>query len=130
PIRWCPAYAMSKFAVRGLSLSLHHYASAYRDVHVCTVLPGPIDTPLFERAANHTGRGLRAIPPAIAPERVAARIVGCAHRPKRQVTIGFTSHAILFAHRLAPQSTEYVVARAAAALLVRHEPSAETEGAL
>ena len=125
-----PTYVMSKFAVRGLSLSLHHLVAAWPGIDVCVVMPGPIDTPMFERAANHTGRRLRAIPPAIAPERVAGRIVRCAYRPKRQVTVGITGHAVLVAHRLVPRATEWVVARAAAALLVRPETAPSTTGAL
>lgn len=125
-----PTYVMSKFAVRGLSLSLHHLSKAWPGVRTCVVLPGPIDTPLFERAANHTGRRLRAIAPAMAPERVAAKIVACARRPRRQATIGVTNHGILVAHRLAPRATEWMVARVAAALLVRPEPAPDTTGDL
>jgi short-subunit dehydrogenase len=125
-----PTYVMSKFAVRGLSLSLHHLTSAWPGIRVCVVLPGPIDTPLFERAANHTGRRLRAIPPAMAPERVAAKIVACARRPRRQATIGASGHAILVGHRLAPRLTEWAIARAAAALLVRGEEADDTSGEL
>jgi short-subunit dehydrogenase len=125
-----PAYVMSKFAVRGLSLSLHHLVASWPGIDVCVVLPGPIDTPLFARAANRTGHRLRAIPPAMAPERVAATIVSCARRPRRQATTGFTGHALLAAHRVAPRMTEWGVARASAALLVRPEPAAPSDGAL
>jgi NAD(P)-dependent dehydrogenase (short-subunit alcohol dehydrogenase family) len=125
-----PVYVMSKFAVRGLSLSLHHLVRRWPGIRVCVVLPGPIDTPIFDRAANHTGRKLRAIPPAIAPERVAATIVSCARRPRRQATTGFTGHAILTAHRLAPRLTEWAVARASAALVVQRRPGEDSTGAL
>lgn len=125
-----PTYVMSKFAVRGLALSLYHLVKPTPDIHVCVVVPGPIDTPLFVRAANHTGRQLRAIPPAIAPERVAAAVVGCARRPRRQVTAGVVPRALLVAHRLAPRATEWGVARASAALLVRREPAEPGSGAL
>lgn len=118
-----PYYVMSKFAVRGLSLSLHHLCAPLRDVRVCAVLPGPIDTPMFERADNHTSHHLRAISPALAPERVAAAIVSCARRPRRQVPVGATSRLILLAHRVSPRATEWTVARAAAALLLGDERS-------
>jgi short-subunit dehydrogenase len=126
-----PAYVMSKFAVRGLSLSLRQLVRRDRDIHVCVVVPGPVDTPLFQRAANHTGRQLRAIPPAAAPERVAAAIVSCARRPRRQVTAGVVPHATLVAHRLAPRATEWVVATVSAATVVRHRlPAPATPGSL
>ena len=125
-----PTYTMSKFAVRGLSLSLHYLAGAWPGVRVCTVLPGPIDTPMFERAANHLGRGIRAVPPAAAPERVAAVIVSCARRPRRQVVVGWTARLIVVAHHVLPRFTEWVTARAAAAMLVRSEPAPPTSGDL
>ncbi|GGN51428.1 short-subunit dehydrogenase [Actinoplanes campanulatus] len=106
-----PLYSMSKFAIRGLALNLRQAVAGNRRIHVCLVLPGPIDTPFFERAANHTGRRLRAIPPAYAPERVAATIIACARRPRRQATTGVVSHLALAAYRLAPRATEAAVAQ-------------------
>jgi hypothetical protein len=85
---------------------------------------------MFERAANHTGRGLRAIAPAIAPERVAAAIVSCARRPRRQVPVGVSSRLILAGERLSPPLTEWVVARLAAGLLVRPESVSDRAGTL
>jgi short-subunit dehydrogenase len=76
-----PLYSMTKYATRGLALNLRQAVAGNPRIHVCLVLPGPVDTPIFQRSANHTGRQLRAIPPAYAPERVAAAIVGCARRP-------------------------------------------------
>jgi short-subunit dehydrogenase len=123
-------YVASKFAVRGLSLSLRQAVVGSRDVAVCVVLPGPVDTPLFEHAANRTGRRLRAIPPAYAPERIAGAIVSCARRPRRQVTVGVLSRTILVLDRLSPRATEFVVAQFAARALMRPEPASPTSGAL
>jgi NADP-dependent 3-hydroxy acid dehydrogenase YdfG len=125
-----PLYTMTKFAVRGLTLSLHHLSSAMPGVRVCVVMPGPIDSPMFEQAANHTGRRLRAVPPACAPERVAAAIVACARRPRRQVVVGFTGRFLMIAHRVSPRLTEWIVARAAATMLLRKEETEPTSGAL
>ena len=125
-----PAYVMSKFAVRGLSLSLRQAVSRRRDIHVCLVLPGPIDTPLFQRAANRTGRQLRAIPPAYAPERVAAAIIACARRPRRQVTVGVISRQILLLHRVAPRLVEWAVAQFAGCTITRSTPAPSSPGAL
>ena len=47
-----PTYSMSKFAVRGLTLSLHQSTWRRSPIRVCTVLPGPIDTPMFDRAVE------------------------------------------------------------------------------
>jgi short-subunit dehydrogenase len=126
-------YVMSKFAVRGLTLSLQEGPGREPGIHVCCVLPGPVDTPFFERAGNHTGLRLRAIAPAAAPERLAAKIVSCARarRPRREVTVGLTGHALHAGHRLAPRTTERLVARASARLIVRKDELVpDTSGAL
>jgi NADP-dependent 3-hydroxy acid dehydrogenase YdfG len=125
-----PIYTMTKFAVRGLSLALYHQSAAWPGVDVCTVLPGAIDTPLFQRAANHTGWRLRAIATALAPERVAATVVSCARRPRRQAVVGWVGRGLLVAHRVAPATAEWATARAVARLLVRHEAAPDTSGEL
>lgn len=125
-----PVYSMTKHAVRGLALNLHQSVSGSPGIKICLVLPGPVDTPLFERSANHTGRRLRAIPPAYAPERLAATVVSCARRPRREVTTGVLSHLALGSHRLAPRTSEWAVARWSAATITGSANSAPTSGAL
>jgi NAD(P)-dependent dehydrogenase (short-subunit alcohol dehydrogenase family) len=46
------AYTTSKFGIVGLSESLRMELQDAPDIHVCTVLPASIDTPLFQHAAN------------------------------------------------------------------------------
>jgi short-subunit dehydrogenase len=125
-----PLYVMSKFAVRGLSLALHHASRAWPGVHVCVVMPGPLDTPMFDRAANHTRRRLRAIPPAISPERVAAAIVGCARRPRTQRPVGVTSRLILIGLRVVPRFTEWSVATYSGTFLITSDEAEDTAGAV
>ena len=124
-----PTYVMSKFAVRGLSLSLHA-ATSGSNVRVCTVLPGPVDTPLFQHAANYSGRAIRAIPPATSAERAAAAVIRSVRRPRRQRVVALSGALIMTGHRLAPRLTDTVVARASAALLVRSVPAGATQGSL
>ncbi|GIF74453.1 SDR family NAD(P)-dependent oxidoreductase [Asanoa siamensis] len=125
-----PLYSMSKFAVRGLALNLRQAVAGERDIHVCLVLPGPVDTPFFVRAANHAGHELRAIPPAYAPERLAAAILAQARSPRRQTTVGVVSYAILASHRVAPRLTESLVGWWAAIGLIRPTRAAHGSGAL
>ena len=74
-----PAYAASKFAMRGLSQSL---AEEVRDdnITVSCVLPGPTDTPLRRSGHPHEDRSL-----LLAPEDVAEVIVFLATRPANVV---------------------------------------------
>jgi short-subunit dehydrogenase len=125
-----PLYSMSKYAVTGLALNLRQAVVDQPGVRVCLVLPGPVDTPLFGRAANRTGRRLRAIPPAYAPERLAATIVSCARRPRRVATAGLVSHIALFSHRLSPRASEWIVARWSANTITQNTKAPATSGSL
>jgi short-subunit dehydrogenase len=125
-----PTYSMSKFAVRGLTLSLHQSTWPRSPIHVCAVLPGPIDTPMFKRAANRSGRSLRAIPPSISPERVAAVVIRSVRRPRRQRTTGLTGALIVIGLHVLPRFTETLVAQVAARLIVRRDPAPSTHGGL
>jgi short-subunit dehydrogenase len=125
-----PTYGMTKFAIRGLAMSLRHAVHADDAIHVCCVVPGPVDTPIFRAAANHSGREVRAVAPALSPERIAATIVRCLDHPKREVTAGAVSRFVLVGHRLWPRAAEWGVARYAARGIVRNRPSPGTRGAL
>jgi short-subunit dehydrogenase len=125
-----PTYVMSKYAIRGLTLSLHQSTWHRSPIKVCTILPGPIDTPMFARAANQSGRAIRAIPPAFSPERVAAAVIRSARRPRRQRTTGFTGALIELGLHVVPRFTETVVAQIAAQLIFRGSAAPATDGAL
>ena len=104
-----PSYCSTKFAIRGLTLAIQQ-SRRPSSIRCCLVTPGPIDTPMFADAANHTGRELQAIPPAGSPWRVAATIVRCARRPRRTTTMGITGWTLLAGHRVLPRFTEWFVA--------------------
>ena len=125
-----PLYSMSKFAIRGLALNLRQTVAGNPRIRVGLVLPGPIDTPFFQRAANHTGRRLRAIPPAYAPERVAAAVLRSARRPRRQTTAGLVSHLALIAERVAPRATEAAVSWWSMTLVTGPQPDGSGSGSL
>jgi hypothetical protein len=63
-------------------------ATSDTDIHACIVAPGTVDTPLFQHAANYTGREVIAMRPIYEADRVAAAIVSCARRPRREVLVG------------------------------------------
>jgi NAD(P)-dependent dehydrogenase (short-subunit alcohol dehydrogenase family) len=104
-------YTASKFAVVGFSECLRQETRDLSDVHVCTVLPASIDTPLFQHAANYVARPLKALRPVYAPERVARTIVGLAESPERQVVVGNAGRAMLALHALAPAAYDRITPR-------------------
>lgn len=92
PQPYTSAYVTSKTAIHGLTDCLRMELSLDRDddhdIHVSHVMPASIDTPLFQQAANFTGRAIKPMDPVYAPERVAAAIVEVAQRPRAQVIVG------------------------------------------
>ncbi|WP_167139734.1 SDR family NAD(P)-dependent oxidoreductase [Diaminobutyricimonas sp. TR449] len=81
------AYVASKHGLLGFAEALRQ--EHYRDgISVSTVLPATIDTPLYQRSANYTGRRIHPLPPVVHPDRVARAIVKLADRPRAVVTVG------------------------------------------
>jgi NAD(P)-dependent dehydrogenase (short-subunit alcohol dehydrogenase family) len=71
------AYVAAKHGIQGLSASVRQELRDVPGIRVCTVLPGSIDTPLFQQAGNYTGRRAQPLAPVIRPERVARAVVRC-----------------------------------------------------
>lgn len=105
-------YVAAKHAVRGLGMTIRQELTldGLKDVHVTTVMPGTIDTPFFQHAANYTGRRPKAMSPVYAPERVANVIVRNARWPRREVYVGHGARLMGEQSKLAPASTERSVA--------------------
>ena len=80
-------YVVSKWALRSLVRELQLENRDCADVHVTTVTPGAVDTPLYLQAANYAGRAGRPPPPVISPERAARAVVAAIDAPDRR-TLG------------------------------------------
>jgi short-subunit dehydrogenase len=131
---YAAAYTMSKFAMRGLSVSLREELrlAGATGVAVSTVLPAAIDTPIYAAAANHSGRRVAPPPPVYRPERVAATIVAQLRRPRREVVSGGLLGRLFVAqHAIAPRFTEFLMAEEVDRTLRRPEtPVPATSGVL
>jgi short-subunit dehydrogenase len=95
-------YIVSKNAVRALSECLRGELPSDGDVHITTMAPQAIDTPIFDHAANYAGHRIRAIPPVLSAEEVAAGIEACAENPKQEVNYGRSGRALEGLYALAP----------------------------
>jgi short-subunit dehydrogenase len=107
-----PAYAISKFGMRGLSEALRVELADEPDIHVCTIMPYAIDTQHFEAAASRVGREARAMPPTQAPESVAEALVALAARPRRQRYVPRAAALGLALHALFPRTVERLLLHA------------------
>lgn len=103
------SYVTSKFGLLGFTRVLRRDLYGTDDIAVCCVLPGSIDTPIFRNAGNHHGRTARAIPPVVAPDRVARAIVRCLQHPRKEVRIGAFARVMAKGERFAPPLYDRVV---------------------
>ncbi|HYC43934.1 MAG TPA: SDR family oxidoreductase [Burkholderiales bacterium] len=102
------AYSASKFAIVGLSECLRLELADAPDIHVCTVLPASIDTPIFQHGANYSGRAVKPMEPVYSADQVARAIVSLARHPRREVSVGAAGKVGLLAHAIAPELVERI----------------------
>ena len=95
-------YVISKFGVIGFSEVLRQELHAAKDIHVCTLMPGSVDTPIFRHAANVAGRQPRPVPLVSSPERVVRAILRLIRRPRATVAIGWSARFFALGHALLP----------------------------
>lgn len=98
------AYTTAKWGQRALLRTLQQETRAERGVHVCIVSPGSINTPVYDQAANYSGRATRPPVPVLSPDRVAAAITRLADKPRRHVSVpvGPANPFIISAFRCLP----------------------------
>jgi NAD(P)-dependent dehydrogenase (short-subunit alcohol dehydrogenase family) len=109
---YVPSYAISKFALRGLSEALRVDLADEPNIHVCTVFPYAMNTPHFASGANRIGLRPRTIPPDQSPEKVAREIVGLAQRPRRELHVPRVAALGLALHALMPDTIEMLLLHA------------------
>ncbi|SEL58686.1 Short-chain dehydrogenase [Blastococcus sp. DSM 46786] len=122
------AYATSKFGIVGFSEVLRQELKQDRGIHVCTILPGSIDTPIFRHAANYTGRNIKPVPPVSSPTRAARAIVRCAEHPRREVTVGQLHHLGSWGHALLPRTYSELAPLAMRLVALGKQPAPADDG--
>ncbi|WP_119462038.1 SDR family oxidoreductase [Rhodospirillaceae bacterium SYSU D60014] len=124
------AYVLTKWAIRGLSECLRMELRDAPGIRVCTVLPASIDTPLFQHAANYSGRAVQPMPPVYPPEMVADVIIDLAQHPRREAFAGLSGRIAALGHGVAPALVEPMMARQVERKHFQPLPAAPTRGNL
>lgn len=126
------AYTMSKHAVAGLGEVLRQelLLEGQKDIHVCTVMPPTIDTPLFQHAANYSGRAVKAMPPVYPAQEVADTIVSLIKHPEPEVAVGSAGKMITMQARMSRQAVEMQLAKMTDAQQFADDPAPDSEGNL
>ena len=132
PQPYSSAYSMSKAAVIALGSSLRSELSlAKSPVHVVTVLPPTLDTPIFHHAGNVSGRALKALPPVYPPTDAVDAILAAWKRPsKPERTVSAAGRALVHQHKRRPQAVEGAIARQTEVGQFANEPAAPKTGNL
>jgi NAD(P)-dependent dehydrogenase (short-subunit alcohol dehydrogenase family) len=99
-------YVVSKHGIRAFSECLRQglaTTDGAEEIHVVTVLPESVDTPIFQHAANYTGREIKPPSPVIDADRTARAILAAVRRPRGEITVGQIGHAVAIAAGLIPR---------------------------
>ena len=104
------AYVTSKAAINGLTRSLRQ-EFRHTDIKICLVMPASIDTPLFQQAANFTGRAVQPLEPVYDPNIVSDQILRLLKRPTPEVYAGNAGRFLTGLRRLIPRTVERFTAR-------------------
>lgn len=104
------SYSASKWGLRGLVRALQQETRDAPHVHVCSVAPGAIDTPIYRSAASHAGRQGRPPPPVTTPERVARAVLDLVLAPRRrEVSVGRANYVMRLGFRATPRLYDALV---------------------
>ena len=99
-------YTISKAAIISLSECLRMELADATGIHVCTVLPPSIDTPLFQHGANYSGYAIKPMEPIYTADKVVDAIVRLTKSPRREVFIGTMAKFSAAAHKISPSLVE------------------------
>ena len=133
------AYNAAKWGQLGLVRALQTEVRREPDLHVCLVMPGAIDTPIYHQAATYAGSAGSAPPPVISPESVADTCLRLLDHPRRIVHAGPVNWLAVIGFRLMPGIYDLVAGPLVDHVALRgpkvpdstgnvHEPDAAREG--
>lgn len=97
-------YITSKWGLLGFAEVLRQELRGSRGIRVRIILPATIDTPIYQHAANFTGRRVHPLPPASSPRRVARAIVRSPRRRRFATFVGRSQRSVIPLHRYAPRA--------------------------
>lgn len=122
------AYATAKWGQAGFLRTLQQELRGEPDIHVCTIMPGGVNTPIYRQAANVTGRQPRPPMPVDQPEKVAEAILGCVKQPRARVDVGLANRFIRFGFVFFPPLYDILVGPLLNRFSLLAEPVADSTG--
>ena len=132
PLAYHSVYAGSKAAVLSMGRSLNQelrHAGLGRRVRVATVMPYAVDTPIWNHAANYSGRTPRMVL-IDDPRIVVDALVWTSLHPREELPVGWKAQGAVTAHRLFPDLVGRVSADVQRSELLEGLPAPPSSGAL
>ena len=123
------AYIASKHALSGFADSLRQELMG-TGVRVSVIMPSTIDTPIYQHAANYTGRRVALIFPVADAGRVARAIVRRATVPRRTTTVGVLQTSMIPMRAIAHGLYDGLITLLARNVALQDEPVAPHPGTL
>lgn len=129
-IPYVTVYNATKFAIRGITESLRQEVLDDKDIHICLVEPGPVDTPIWQAGANYTGKRAQPLKPMVTAEDVAEAFVEVALDPEDERVVGVGGTLQVSARRLVPRFGTDPMRSYVERNLFLDEPAPATQGNL
>lgn len=102
-------YVIAKWAQLAMIKTLQLETRDAPGIHISEVSPGAIDTPVYEQAANYTGRTPAPPPPVLSPAVMARAVADCIESPHKHVDVGPGNKIVTLGFRLMPWVYDRVV---------------------
>lgn len=126
------SYVTSKWGLRGLTRVLQQENRDLTDVHVTSVAPGAVRTPIYRQAASYLGHPGAPPPPVTSPQRVAEQVLRAVERPRRErdsdALGGLANVAMSTAFTVVPAVFDLLVGPMMRTLGVSRDTMATTQG--
>ncbi|UIJ34311.1 SDR family oxidoreductase [Allobranchiibius sp. GilTou73] len=121
-------YVTAKWAQLGLLRTLQLETRDLPGVEISVISPGAIDTPIYDLAANYSGRHVAPPPPVLAPQAMARAVAECINRPRRSVDVGPTNKITVLGFRALPFFYDRIIGPVSRRVIFRRSGSAPTPG--
>lgn len=123
-------YSISKGGIRSLSIALGQELEGHEHIHVCTVHPSIVDTPVYDQAANYTGHEINPPTSATLPQEVVKAILKLTEKPQREVFVGKLNLQMRLGRTISPKLFDKVMRKIIKEFELKDEHAPVTSGNL
>ena len=123
-------YSISKAGIRALGISLGQELEKHRHIHICTVHPSIVDTPVYQNAANYSGQAVNPPTSATPAGKVAKAILKLTEQPQREVFVGKRNLPIRMGRTFFPKLFDKIYRKIMAEIELEDEFVPENSGNL